>query len=78
MGVLIALVFSRNTVREKAFLPRVALRGAAPIVLATFALIAGIEKAHFIFHLVCFVVFISPPVQGTTVSWLARRLQLVD
>jgi cell volume regulation protein A len=52
------------------------LRGAVPIVLATFPLTVGHPKGIVIFDIVFFVVFVSAAVQGITVSPLARRLGL--
>ncbi len=50
------------------------LRGAVPIVLATYPLIAGVSGARTIFNLVFFVVFISVLLQGTTIPLVARWL----
>lgn len=52
------------------------LRGAVPIVLATFPIVAGIPEAQTIFNIVFFVVVVSNVVQGTTIGPLARRLGL--
>jgi len=55
----------------------VGLRGAAPIVLATFPLLAGLSKASFVFDLVFFVVLASVLLQGTTVQFVARWLRVI-
>lgn len=52
------------------------LRGAVPIVLATFPLVAGHPEGILLFNIVFFVVFISVALQGTTIGLLARRLGL--
>ena len=52
------------------------LRGAVPIVLATYPVLVGVPGADRIFHLVFFVVVVSVVVQGSTVGALARRLGL--
>ena len=54
----------------------VGLRGAVPIVLATFPVLAGIQQADTIFHLVFFIALTSVLVQGPPISWITRRLQL--
>jgi cell volume regulation protein A len=56
----------------------VGLRGAAPIVLATFPLLAGIEKAQIIFNLVFFIVLTSVLVQGTLLVPAARLLKVSE
>jgi cell volume regulation protein A len=60
--------------REVALLCWVGLRGAAPVVLATFPLLAGVPDADLLFHLVFFVVLVSTALQGTTVPYVAKWL----
>jgi len=62
--------------REQAVLAWAGLRGAVPIVLATFPVIAGVEHAHELFNIVFFVVLVSTILQGATFEWLARRLRV--
>lgn len=62
--------------RAKLFVSWAGLRGAVPIVLATFPIVAGVAGAQSIFNIVFFVVLISSIVQGPTLGWLARRLSL--
>jgi cell volume regulation protein A len=64
------------TGREIVFVSWVGLRGAVPILLATFPVLAGVPGAHGVFDLVFFVVVLSFAVQGGTIRWLARRLGL--
>jgi cell volume regulation protein A len=62
--------------REVALVAWVGLRGAAPIILATFPLVAGVAEAERLFAIVFFIVLTSALVQGTSVPWVARRLGL--
>jgi cell volume regulation protein A len=62
---------------ERTLLGWAGLRGAVPIVLATFAQSEHIRESDTIFNAVFFVVLVSALVQGTTLEWLARRLGLV-
>ena len=52
------------------------LRGAVPIVLATYPVLVGAPGAERIFHLVFFIVVVNALIPGATVSWLTRRLGL--
>jgi cell volume regulation protein A len=64
------------TPREITAVSWLGMRGAAPIVLATFAASAGIAGARTIFDLVFFVVVVSAVVQGTTAGRVIRALDL--
>jgi cell volume regulation protein A len=68
--------FPRYGWRAKLFASWAGLRGAVPIVLATFPIVAGLEGAQTIFNIVFFVVLVSSMIQGPTLGWLARRLGL--
>lgn len=74
LSVFISLAGARMSWREKAFVSWVGLRGAAPIVLATFPLLAGVGTADTIFHLVFFIVLTSVLLQGTLIIPVAKRL----
>ena len=68
----------RFTPGEQILLSWAGLRGAVPIVLATFALSSDLRSADTIFDAVFFVVLVSAALQGTTIEPLARRLHLLE
>jgi cell volume regulation protein A len=74
--VWLCLLPFRYPAREVAYIAWVGLRGAVPIVLATFPVLMGAPGASRVFDLVFFVVVMSALAPGATVSWLARRLGL--
>lgn len=76
LSVFISLQFFKVKTASKWFISWVGLRGAVPIVFATYPLVAGIEKANMIFHLVFFISLTSVLIQGTTLSWIAKWLSL--
>ncbi len=76
LGVFVSLMFSRYRVREKIFISWVGLRGAVPVILATFPLLAGVEGAMFYFNIVFFIVISSAIVQGWSLPVVARWLNL--
>lgn len=78
LGVFICLHFFKMSVREKLFISWVGLRGAVPIVFATYPLLAGLDKSGMIFNLVFFIAVTSVLVQGTTLPAFAKWLGLVE
>jgi cell volume regulation protein A len=62
--------------REVIFVAWVGLRGAVPIMLATFPVVAGVQGGHLVFDLVFFIVVVSALVQGTSIRFVARWLGL--
>jgi len=77
VAVWVSTVFTAFTRRERLLLGWAGLRGAVPIVLATFALSAEVDHANTIFNAVFFVVLVSAILQGTTLEWVAGRLGLL-
>lgn len=79
LSVFLSLApFRGITRRSKVWVSWVGLRGAVPIIFATYPVVAGLEGAGLIFNIVFFVTLLSLLVQGTTVIRSARRLGLVD
>lgn len=76
LTVFVSLLPFKTGIREKWFLSWVGLRGAVPIVLATYPLIAGAEKAHMIFNIVFFISLTSVIIQGTSLPLVAKWLNL--
>ncbi len=76
VSVFVSLMFFKMSVREKLFVSWVGLRGAVPIVFATFPLVAGVPEAGLIFHIVFFITLTSVLFQGTTLSIVAKWLHL--
>ncbi|MDP2888251.1 MAG: potassium/proton antiporter, partial [Bacteroidota bacterium] len=76
IGVFSSLIFFKGQKRGKLFISWVGLRGAVPIVFATYPLIAGAEKAHMIFNIVFFISLTSVLIQGSTLSVVAKWLKL--
>ncbi|MCE5187032.1 MAG: potassium/proton antiporter [Planctomycetaceae bacterium] len=75
-AVLVCMVGSDFNWREKILISWVGLRGAVPIVMATFPMMAGIERSEEIFNLVFFIVIASVLLQGKFLPFLARLLKL--
>lgn len=75
-AVWMGTVGMRIGVRERHFMCWAGMRGAVPIVLATYPMAAGLEVGSEVFNLVFFAVLLSVAVQGSTLGWLARYLNL--
>jgi len=74
IAVLLSLIFSKIGLKEKLFTSWVGLRGAVPVILATFPLLAGIKYAELIFSIVFFIVLTSALLQGGSLTFVARLL----
>lgn len=66
----------RINMKSKMFVSWVGLRGAVPIIFATYPVVAGVPGADVIFNIVFFITILSLVIQGTTVSKVARIMGL--
>lgn len=76
IGVFISTAFFKMKLRRRLYISWVGLRGAVPIVFATYPLIAGVEKADMIFNIVFFISLTSVLLQGTTIPIVAKWLNV--
>ncbi|UMB52920.1 potassium/proton antiporter [Lutibacter sp. A64] len=76
IGVFLSLLFFKMKLRRRFYISWVGLRGAVPIVFATYPLLAGIDKANMIFNIVFFISVTSILIQGTTLSVIAKWLHV--
>lgn len=78
VSVFVSLANSKYNKNEKAFISWVGLRGAVPIILATYPFVYELEQSQLIFNIVFFMVLVSVLVQGTTLGFAARHLGIVE
>lgn len=76
IAVFVSTIFFDYSLKEKVFLSWAGLRGAVPIVLATFPLLAGVENSFLFFNIVFFIVLTSALFQGSTIPYMAKKLSL--
>lgn len=77
LSVFLSLLpFRKITIKSKLFISWVGLRGAVPIIFATYPVVAGVEGYRAIFNIVFFITILSLVLQGTTVSYVAKLLHL--
>ncbi|NUM41427.1 MAG: cation:proton antiporter, partial [Leptospiraceae bacterium] len=76
VSVLLSLFMFKMEIKRRLYISWVGLRGAVPIVFATYPLLAGIDKAYTIFNIVFFISVTSVLIQGTTISIIAKWLHV--
>lgn len=77
ISVFITLLPFNTNFRSKLYVSWVGLRGAVPIVFATYPFIYGVEKANMIFNIVFFISITSVLIQGTTLYRVGKWLHLI-
>ncbi|MGB4800077.1 MAG: potassium/proton antiporter [Candidatus Saccharimonadales bacterium] len=78
LAVWVATWPLRFTSPERLLVSWAGLKGAVPIVFATIVLASGVPHGRMIFDVVFFVVILSTVLQGTTLTWFAARLGLIE
>ena len=79
LAVWLCLIpFKKISAKDKVFVSWVGLRGAAPIIFATYPMVADVEDGKLIFNIVFFITLLSLIIQGTTIPFMARKLNLGD
>lgn len=78
VAVLLCLSNSSYSLKEKIFISWAGLKGAVPIILATYPLMINFPNSQFLFNTIFFLVIISVLFQGKTLNYLARKLNLYE
>ncbi len=76
LAVFLCLSPFKVALKDKVFISWVGIRGAVPIIFATYPIVAGISSAKMIFNIVFFITLTSALIQGSTIHILAKHLGL--
>jgi potassium/hydrogen antiporter len=78
ISVHLILLFSKMKFKEQALISWIGLRGAVPIVLATFPTVYNVQHSDMVFNIVFFVVLTSTLIQGSSLAAVSKKLNLVE
>ena len=78
MAIFLCLIPFKVAVKDQVFISWVGIRGAVPIILATFPIAAGLGSAHMIFNIIFFITITSALLQGSTINIFAQYLGLTS